>query len=1035
MVPRLFLCRREDSSGMSSLSKKSLKPNAKLRPSSLLGGHRGREPNKFQFDILVDSVVGGSKTEYSIKWCRGVKTASTKPFEADPKSKDGVAVKQKLSLLCTLYRAKATELHDFEPKDSKISLISHKGGKKNEKTVGKIHFNLSDFVGIPSATTPHCFELNSKTTVNVTITCTFVRVSRGTASSCGSGLSGMTVSSGEFEGDKHGNDDFADLDDVPSPAAPDMLSPESSVIDSPASSSAKSPTAGVSLGANSRGPFTYADENTPLHIFSSASPTAVEKTPVRSMSGRIQSIRSSAASSTKHKAKAAALSSEVEQLQHSLAESRKETEKVRVLHQMSEDIIRELREKIEYSNGSSNSADATRVCELQKKIDDLEKKLATGSIETKQMKEGFETRIVALNTQVETMERAKLRLDGDNKAVREQLAALEKSLAAAAKASGNGSSEEAEVRQKLVSDSANLRRENERLAREQETKSQEIEQLRKTNSEKSCDLERLHEKLDAHEQHALQVKDTYEELSKMYTDLREEHTTLHAEMKQLRKSAKGAASSNSSPRSSSFVDKTRLRRRTHKDKSGKGGADDAADSEADSENLEKEVADAKAELQEKKVMLVNAERAKNDAEKQVANLESDLVAAEQRILNLRKEAEQLTERLEMAKSKQMQADEQHEAAMQASLEHKVEMERAKKEYQAELQQMRAERMEETRKMRQAALQSAAISSGGNEDERIRNLEESLAEAATREDQYEEEILKMTQIMDGLTNKLTETKALVDASTPAGGAGNATATATGMAAAASAAMAAHQETICKHCNGAKDVANDGGLDKKDGAPVPKRTRTGGGIGRFLSSKRVGGDGTVSGETSTGGFISSSEIRGMNLFEKITDGRLLNMLVETKMKLAVSEEEKLALEHLIRRVRAGDKHVQNKLAEHASRLEVKLNQANRLLTNLQEQDAPHDDGTRGKREALRQFNPSVAPTVVGIGPPEEELREKPGHTRAASPPPKSESGHESDGSRSQQGSEYASDSDMGSRSDSDSQRDSFSSGRSSARSASS
>lgn len=1017
------------------MSKKSLKPNAKLRPSSLLGGHRGREPNKFQFDVTVDSVVGGSKAEYSVKWCRGVKTASTKPFEADPKSKDGVAVKQKLSLLCTLYRAKATELHDFEPKDSKISLISHKGGKKNEKTVGKVHFNLSDFVGMPSATTPHCFELNSKTTVNVTITCTFVRVSRGTASSCGSGLSGMTVSSGEFEGDRHGNDDFADLDDVPSPAAPDMLSPESSIIDSPASNKEKSPSAEVSLSAKSRGPYTYTDENTPLHIFSSASPNVVEKPPVRSMSGRMHSIKASAASSTKHKAKAAALSSEVEQLQHSLAESRKETEKSRVLHQMSEEIIRELREKIEYNNGSSSSAGATRSVELQKKVDELEKKLATGSVETKQMKEGFESRIIALNTQVETMERAKLRLDGDNKAVRKQLAELERSSAAAAKASGKGSSEEAEVRQKLLSDSTNLRMENERLARELEVKNKEVEDARKMNSEKSSDLERLHEKLDAHEQHALQVKDTYEELSKMYTDLREEHTTLHTEMKQLRKSAKEAASSAASPRSSSFVDKSRLRRRAHKDKSGKGGGDETADTDADSENWEKEAADAKSELQEKKVMLVNAERAKNDAEKQVANLESDLVAARQKISSLKREAGLLTERLESAKSKQMHADEQHETAMQASLELKVEMERAKKQYQADLQQIRAERMEETRKMRQAALQSAAISSNGKEDERIRNLEESLAEAATREDQYEEEILKMTQIMDGLTNKLTETKALVDASTAAGGAGDSATTATAMAGAANAAMAAEKENICKRCNGSKDVGSDGAIDKKEAAPVPKRTRTGGGIGRFLSSKRVTGEGNVSGEASSGGFLSSSEIRGMNLFEKITDGRLLNMLVETKMKLAVSEEEKLALEHLLRRVRTGDKHVQNKLAEHASRLEVKLNQANRLLTNLQEQDAPHDDGTRGQRAALRQFNPSVAPTVAGIGLPEDERPEKSGLTRAAPPPPEHDSGRESDASGSQQASEYASDSDAGSGSDSDSSGGGSYSGRSSARSTSS
>lgn len=1025
---------------MASMSKRSPNAKAKLRPSTLLGGHRGREPNKFQFDVVVDSVVGGSKAEYSIKWCRGVKTASTKQFEADPKKKEGVPVKQKLSLLCTLYRAKATELHDFEPKDSKLSIISHKGGKKNEKTVGKIHFNLADFAGMPSASTPHSFQLNAKTTVNVTITCTFVRVSRGTASSCGSGLSGMTVSSGEFEGDRHGNDDFADLDDVPSPVAPDVLSPVSLTIDSPVSSKAKSPASEVSLEANSHGPYTYSDENTPLHIFSSASPNAVQP-PVRSMSGRMQSLRGSASSSTKNKAKMTALSSEVEQLQHRLAESQKETEKSRVLHQMSEDIIRELREKIEYNNGSTSSVGTSRAAELQKKVDTLEKRLATAGVETKQMKEGYESRVTTLNTQVETMERAKSRLDGDNKAVREQLEALERSSAAAAKASGKGSTEETEARQKLISDSANLRRENERLASELKTKDDKISQLKKTQKEATSDLDRLHEKLDAHEQHALQVKDTYEELSKMYTDLRAEHTKLHSELKQARQRAKDAAASAASPRSSSFADKSRLRRRSHKDKNGKNGEDEGADTEADDENWEKEASEAKTELQKKKIMLVEAERAKNDAIKQVANLESDLVAARQRISTLHKETELFTERLEASKAKQMQADEQHEAAMQASLEHKVEMERAKKQFQADLQQVRAERMEETRKMRQAALQSAAVSSGGKENERIRHLEESLAEAATREDQYEEEILKMTQIMDGLTNKLSETKALVDAPAPAGGTADAASSAAVMTAAATAAMAA-QGALCKRCYGSTDV----GESKDDEPPVPKRTRTGGGIGRFLSSKKVGGEATDGAGGTNGNFISSSEIRGMNLFEKITDGRLLNMLVETKMKLAVAEEEKLALEHLIRRVRAGDKHVQNKLAEHASRLEVKLNQANRLLTNLQEQDAPRDDNTRGQREALRQFNPQVAPTVAGISRP-SEARDTPPPAEIAAPAaaaasaaprkPASRASRSRSGSRSgsQSGSQYASDSDMDSQSDSESQGGSSYSGRGSARSTSS
>jgi hypothetical protein len=67
-------------------------------------------------------------------------------------------------------------------------------------------------------------------------------------------------------------------------------------------------------------------------------------------------------------------------------------------------------------------------------------------------------------------------------------------------------------------------------------------------------------------------------------------------------------------------------------------------------------------------------------------------------------------------------------------------------------------------------------------------------------------------------------------------------------------------------------------------------------------------------------------------------------------------------LIRRVRTGDKHVQNKLAEHASRLEVKLNQANQMLENLRGDDSRDEtsgtESTAGKRAALQQFSQPVA-----------------------------------------------------------------------------
>jgi hypothetical protein len=979
---------------MASMPKKSANIKSKIR-NPLLGGHRGREPNKFQFDITVDRVIGGTSTEYSIKWCRGVKTASTKKFEAAPKQKDGVAVNQKLSLLCTLYRTRAIESNDFEPKDTKLSLVSHKEGRKTEKAVGKVHFNLSDFAGVPSATTSHTFQLNPKTSVAVTIACTFVRISRGTASSCGSGLSGMTVSSGELEG--QGNDDFADLDDIPSPAGNDVLSPVSAVTDS-----RESPRPGAEPRANEPGGTEfYEDENTPLRVFTAASPHSLSN-PARSMSGRRKdSIRTSSAGALKSKSKVASLTSEVEQLQHQLAEAQKETEKSRVLHQMSEEIIRELREKIEYSNGRPAGTSASRETERQAKVDDLEKKLAMGAIETKQMRERYESRIQVLNIQVDAMERAKARLKGETRTIREQLETLENS--AASKDSVLSAGLEAETRQKLLNEASDLRKENERLSRELDMRCQQTLQLESTQKEMTQDMERLHAKLDAHEQHAVQVKDTYTELSKMYTDLRDEHTKLHAELRVAKQIAKSAASS----RSSSFGDKTRLLRRSNK--GGSQTNDDEAECEA--EARERELEEAKNELQQKKMGLVDSERARSDAEKQAANLESDLAAAKDKIVQIRREVDGLMERLETSKAKHLHASEQHEVALQCISDQKLEMEILKKQFQLELQQLRSEKLEESKRLRQAAIQSANTSPKGNDNERIRNLEASLAEAATREDQYEEEILKMTQIMDGLSNKLTETKALVAAentraSNPqADGALTSTRNLVGAAAIFGSATGSSSERpvalCCRKCDNAMQL-DDAASESASQEGSFKRSRTG--LGRFLSKK---GSNMTQSNADEDNFISSSRIRKMNLFEKITDGRLLNLLVETKMKLAVAEEEKvrmpmncatrldivllllwfvlerqltlarytfptyhetcaqtqLALEHLIRRVRQGDKHVQSKLAEHASRLEVKLNQANVMLANLQ--DEQHgEDSTLGKREALRQFNPPIAPTVLKI-----------------------------------------------------------------------
>jgi hypothetical protein len=58
----------------------------------------------------------------------------------------------------------------------------------------------------------------------------------------------------------------------------------------------------------------------------------------------------------------------------------------------------------------------------------------------------------------------------------------------------------------------------------------------------------------------------------------------------------------------------------------------------------------------------------------------------------------------------------------------------------------------------------------------------------------------------------------------------------------------------------------------------------------------------------------------------DADVLETLVMTKLALATSEDEKLQLQFSMKTLRANEKAVQERLAAHASRLEVRLSEAN-------------------------------------------------------------------------------------------------------------
>lgn len=247
--------------------------------------HRGKAASKFQFDVTVSSVAGLKEgNTYFVKWSRGVKVASTKPRTADKagakKGGPGVAFEEKLSLLCTLFRdGGISKSNSFEEKEAKLSLISITPGKKgSEKTVAKTHFNLAAFAGVPSATERKVFLLSDKVAVTAVVDCKFLGNASSKSSRAGSamsGLSGVTSLGGGSSSEEE--DDFGDLnvDDIPDPLAA-VASPVGSSLSPPASAVPAAPAAAAAAAASPAPPPT---PSTPAEPATPATPGTLASAP------------------------------------------------------------------------------------------------------------------------------------------------------------------------------------------------------------------------------------------------------------------------------------------------------------------------------------------------------------------------------------------------------------------------------------------------------------------------------------------------------------------------------------------------------------------------------------------------------------------------------------------------------------------------------------------------------------------------------------------------------------------------------------
>jgi hypothetical protein len=137
----------------------------------------GLEAQKFQFDIVIGEMRGPSKLagqELNVCWTRGAKIASTAHVKC---SEAGAATwNETLSLICTMYRSSNGK---YQEKNAKLAVRE----KKKKKTVGKVHFDLGEYVSMqgskqvtmPLEVSTGVFSANeSSGALELTVNCRFI---------------------------------------------------------------------------------------------------------------------------------------------------------------------------------------------------------------------------------------------------------------------------------------------------------------------------------------------------------------------------------------------------------------------------------------------------------------------------------------------------------------------------------------------------------------------------------------------------------------------------------------------------------------------------------------------------------------------------------------------------------------------------------------------------------------------------------------------------------------------------------------------
>lgn len=596
-------------------------------------GHLGKEATKFQFDLTIEGVQGLHTGPHTIKWTRGAKVAYTKPFQVERRSKENLLVGQKISLLCTLYRSKnRANGTSYDAKDSKISLVSLKDGKKNEKTIGKVHFNIAEYAGVPSAEASVKFKLNSKVRVEVRIACTFVQVSKGTGSSVGSGLSGLTVSSGEPEQENEdpSEEDFGeDLNGIFSPTTPEPQTPFQC---------AQAVFSSVSADKNGEN---TADAD-PVHMtvaFRKFSSTKTEKqwtgpnteSEIEQGSGTASTSRSLSSMRSNRKSKLGTSENDNEGLRPDLVRCRKDLKKCKQLNKVSEEVIVELRQALSKNELELKNAQVKQTDALKRKTVEVNEDITSIEMRATQEAENYEERLTALRIQVESIGRAKQRAEEELLCIRAERNALEKGLPGSRISEFEPDADIELKKLKADCDFAESKLTSE-LARRHGLE-QKCEDLHK-------EVFRLRSKVLAYEEHSEQSKQTYEDLSTMYSELRVQHTRVQQELEQHRDGPGNVVVQNSGERTNSERSRFRLRR----NKTEQVRREESNESPGEEEILRMSLHDAKTNI-------ILLQTKKSDSDRRCLSLSADLDIMKDKLAKSQCEGSKLSKEYELMKTK------------------------------------------------------------------------------------------------------------------------------------------------------------------------------------------------------------------------------------------------------------------------------------------------------------------------------------------------------------------------------------------------